>query len=153
MRRLKPKQQRFRLILIALASVALGVGLMAYTLSRNMVFFYTPQMVAENAPEAGRYVRLGGRVRPGSIIRSDRLEHRFAVYDGAAETAVSYRGILPDLFRDDQGVIAEGRFDASGTFMAERVLAKHDENYMPPEVARALKEQGLWKEGGGPPAP
>lgn len=147
-RRAKPKHQRLKLILVAFASVGLGAALMAYTLSRNMVFFYTPQMIAENAPETGRAIRLGGRVKTGSVIKAENLENRFVIYDGGAETTVYYKGLLPDLFREEQGIIAEGALQPDGTFTATRVLAKHDENYMPPEVARALKEQGLWKEGG-----
>jgi cytochrome c-type biogenesis protein CcmE len=143
----KPKHQRLKLIGIALASVAAGVAVIAYTLSRNMVFFYTPAMIAQNPPDAGRQIRLGGRVKPGTVQTEEGLRNTFTIYDGIGETVVRYQGILPDLFREEQGIIAEGALAQDGTFAAQRVLAKHDENYMPPEVARALKEQGLWKDG------
>ena len=98
---------------------------------------------------AGRRFRLGGLVQPGSLVHGGNLAVTFKVADGSATLPVSYRGILPDLFREGQGVVAEGALDASGVFRADTVLAKHDERYMPKEVADALKKQGLWNDGSG----
>jgi cytochrome c-type biogenesis protein CcmE len=106
-------------------------------------------MVAEKHIAAGRRFRLGGLVQPGSLVHGDNLAVTFRVADGSATLPVSYDGILPDLFREGQGVVAEGALDGSGVFRADTVLAKHDERYMPKEVADALKKQGRWKEGYG----
>jgi cytochrome c-type biogenesis protein CcmE len=114
------------------------------------VFFSTPAMVAEKHIQAGKRFRLGGLVQPGSLVRGDNLAVTFSVADGSATTLpVSYKGILPDLFREGQGVVAEGALDSSGVFKADTVLAKHDETYMPKEVADALKKQGHWKDDYG----
>ena len=95
--------------------------------------------------ETGKRFRIGGLVKQGSLVR-EGLTARFEVTDGGASFPVIYRGLLPDLFREQQGVVAEGAFDAAGTFRADTVLAKHDERYMPKEVADALKKQGVWRE-------
>jgi cytochrome c-type biogenesis protein CcmE len=115
----------------------------------SIVFFSTPAMVAEKHIPPGRRFRLGGLVQKGSLVHGDNLAVTFEVADGNATLPVSYKGILPDLFREGQGVIAEGALDPSGVFRADTVLAKHDENYMPKEVADALKKQGHWKDDYG----
>ena len=111
-----------------------------------VVFFSTPTMVAEKHVEPGKRFRLGGLVQPGSLQRGDNLAVTFEVADGNAKLPVAYKGILPDLFREGQGVVAEGKPDQGGTFVADTVLAKHDENYMPKDVADRLKEKGVWQE-------
>jgi cytochrome c-type biogenesis protein CcmE len=105
--------------------------------------------VAKKHVPTGRRFRLGGLVEPGSLVHGDNLAVTFRVGDGTAELPVSYKGILPDLFREGQGIVAEGALDASGVFRADTVLAKHDENYMPRDVADALKKQGHWKDDYG----
>lgn len=133
--------------LIAVALIILGVGsaaAVAFTaLQDNMLYFYSPSDVLEQNIQAGKAIRLGGLVTPGSVERdSDSLRVQFTVGDGNNSTNVVYTGILPDLFREGQGVIAHGALDAGGVFHATSVLAKHDENYMPPEVAEALEKAG-----------
>jgi cytochrome c-type biogenesis protein CcmE len=113
------------------------------------VFFSTPTMIAEKHILPGRRFRLGGLVQPGTLKRGDNLAVTFEVADGGAQLPVAYKGILPDLFREGQGVVAEGALDASGVFRADTVLAKHDETYMPKDVADALKKQGHWKDDYG----
>jgi cytochrome c-type biogenesis protein CcmE len=117
-------------------------------LSDNLVFFYSPTQVAEKHPGPDRRLRIGGLVEQGSV-KKDGQEVRFIVTDLKQTVPVVYRGLLPDLFREGQGVIAEGTLGADGVFTAREVLAKHDEKYMPPEVAKALKESGRWQEGSG----
>ncbi|MBV9559861.1 MAG: cytochrome c maturation protein CcmE [Bradyrhizobium sp.] len=143
------KQRRLTLIGCSLAVLALAAGLVLYALRDSIVFFSTPSMVAEQHIAPGRRFRLGGLVQPGSLKRGDNLAITFEVADGNARLPVAYKGILPDLFREGQGVVAEGELDASGTFKADTVLAKHDETYMPKEVADALKKQGHWKDDYG----
>jgi cytochrome c-type biogenesis protein CcmE len=147
------KQRRLTLIGSALVVLAFAAGLVLYGLRDSIVFFSTPSMAAEQHIVPGKRFRLGGLVQPGSLI-CGTSEFSFEVADGSAKLPVSYKGILPDLFREGQGVIAEGSLDSSGTFRAETVLAKHDENYMPKDVADALKKQGHWKDDyGAQPAP
>ena len=110
------------------------------------MFFNSPSDIAEKHVAPGTRIRLGGLVKPGSVARGDELAVRFAVTDGHREIAVAFTGALPDLFREGQGVIAEGALDGAGLFKADTVLAKHDETYMPREVADALKRQGHWKD-------
>jgi len=133
----------------ALVVLAIAAGLVLTALRDSIVFFSTPQMVAEKQIPVGKRFRLGGMVEQGSLVRGDNLAVSFKVSDGGATLPVNYKGILPDLFREGQGVVAEGAMDASGVFKADTVLAKHDENYMPKEVADALKKQGRWQEGEG----
>ncbi|SNT59721.1 cytochrome c-type biogenesis protein CcmE [Tardiphaga sp. OK246] len=133
----------------ALVVLAIAAGLVLNALRDSIVFFSTPQMVAEKQIPVGKRFRLGGMVEQGSLVRGDNLAVSFKVSDGGATLPVNYKGILPDLFREGQGVVAEGAMDASGVFKADTVLAKHDENYMPKEVADALKKQGRWQEGEG----
>jgi cytochrome c-type biogenesis protein CcmE len=142
----KSRKARGRLMVIAIAApvLALAVGLSLYAARDAVVFFYAPADVAAKGVPVGRVVRVGGLVEAGSVARAGN-EVSFRVTDNKAVTRVVYRGDLPDLFREGQGVVAQGRFDQSGVFTAEQVLAKHDERYMPPEVARALKERGEWR--------
>lgn len=141
------RQRRLTMIGGALAVLAVAAGLVLNALSSSIVFFSTPQMVAEKHVAPGKRFRLGGMVEQGSLVHGDNLAVAFKVSDGGATLPVNYKGILPDLFREGQGVVAEGALDASGVFVADTVLAKHDEKYMPKEVADALKKQGRWQEG------
>ncbi|MCO5129828.1 MAG: cytochrome c maturation protein CcmE [Xanthobacteraceae bacterium] len=140
------KQRRLTMIGGALVVLAIAVGLVLNALRDSIVFFSTPQMVAEKHVPPGRRFRLGGVVEPGSLHRGDNLAVTFKVADGSNALEVAYKGILPDLFREGQGVVAEGALDAGGVFRADTVLAKHDETYMPKDVADALKKQGHWKD-------
>ena len=133
----------------ALAVLAIAAGLVLNALRDSIVFFSTPTMAAEKQPPVGKRFRLGGMVEQGSLVRGDNLAVSFKVSDGGATLPVTYKGILPDLFREGQGIVAEGAYDSSRVFVAKTVLAKHDENYMPKEVADALKKQGRWQEGEG----
>jgi cytochrome c-type biogenesis protein CcmE len=141
------KQRRLTLIGGSLGVLAFAAALMLFALKDSIVFFNSPTDVMEKHVAAGTRIRLGGLVKPGSLQRGDNLAVRFEVTDGNQAVAVSYQGILPDLFREGQGVIAEGTIEAGGAFKADSVLAKHDEKYMPREVADALKKQGRWQEG------
>jgi cytochrome c-type biogenesis protein CcmE len=139
------KQRRLVLIGSALAVLGLAVALVLVALNDSIVFFNSPTDVVEKHVGPGARIRLGGLVKPGSIVRGDNLQVRFDVTDGKSSIQVAYQGLLPDLFREGQGVVTEGTLLTSGTFKADSVLAKHDENYMPKEVAEALKKQGHWK--------
>lgn len=138
------KQRRLSLIAAAGIVLAGAVGLMLMAFQDNIVFFNSPTDVVEQGPEPGQRIRLGGLVAEGSFERSGDTEVQFVVTDTANEVPVSYSGLLPDLFREGQGVVAEGSFDRNGKFVADTVLARHDENYMPREVSDALQEQGHW---------
>jgi cytochrome c-type biogenesis protein CcmE len=140
------KQRRLALIGSGLAVLAVAAGLVLSALRDSIVFFNSPTDVVEKKVKPGDRIRLGGLVKPGSLARGDNLNVRFEVTDGNREIAVAYTGILPDLFREGQGVVTEGALDGAGLFKADTVLAKHDETYMPKEVADALKKQGHWKE-------
>ncbi len=141
------KQRRLTIIGICLATLGVAVGLVMFAMRDTIVFFYSPSDITEKGVVSGQRFRLGGLVKEGSVERSEGAIIRFAVTDGGTTTPVLYHGVLPDLFREGQGVVAEGKLDDAGTFMADSVLAKHDEKYMPPEVAAALKKRGVWKEG------
>lgn len=141
------KQRRLTLIAVAGVVLGLALGLVLYAMRDTIVFFHGPSAVAEKNLQPGTRFRLGGLVKEGSIVRGEAQQISFAVTDTAATIPVRYTGILPDLFREGQGVIAEGALDASGVFRADTVLARHDENYMPREVADALKAQGHWQDG------
>jgi cytochrome c-type biogenesis protein CcmE len=143
------KQRRLIMIGGSLSVLAVAAGLVLNAMQDSIVFFSTPTMALEKPTPVGRRFRLGGMVEKGSLSRGDNLAVSFKVSDGGATLPVSYKGILPDLFREGQGVVAEGALDASGVFKADTVLAKHDENYVPKEVADALKKQGRWQEGSG----
>jgi cytochrome c-type biogenesis protein CcmE len=149
------KQQRLVLVIVALVLLGGASGLVLFALSDSVAFFVTPSDIAGGRVEPDRRFRLGGLVVDGSVERDDSVV-RFRLTDQANEVVVRYQGILPDLFREGQGIVAQGSLDADGTFVASEVLAKHDESYMPPEVAEALKQAGVWRhteaagEGGAP---
>jgi cytochrome c-type biogenesis protein CcmE len=140
------KQRRLVLIGGSLGVLALAAVLVLTALKDSIVFFNSPSDVVEKRVAPGTRIRLGGLVKPGTLERGDNLAIRFEVTDGNNGIKVAYQGILPDLFREGQGVIAEGALDQAGLFKADSVLAKHDEKYMPKEVADALKKQGHWKD-------
>jgi len=137
---IKARHKRFILIAIGLALLGLAAMLILNAFKSNMVFFYTPTQVDKGEVPQGTGFRVGGLVVPGSLKRQDDgLTVRFEITDTAKNVAVTYKGILPDLFKEGKGVVAQGKLNASGLFEASEVLAKHDENYMPPEAAEALK--------------
>jgi len=140
-----PKRRRLWLLVASLAVLGVATALVLNALNDNLVFFYSPTQVAEKHPGPGRHFRIGGLVEMGSVQKAGQ-EVRFKVTDTNKTIDVVYRGLLPDLFREGQGVVAEGSLDADGVFVAREVLAKHDEKYMPPEVAKALKDAGQWRE-------
>lgn len=142
------KTRRLYLIVVSLVLLGVAAALVLNALSDKIVFFFSPTQVADHPPAAGQVVRLGGLVEAGSVHKLDDAGTiSFKVTDLNKTVDVSYRGILPDLFREGQGVVVQGAFDPAGQFVARDVLAKHDEKYMPPEVAKALKESGRWQEG------
>ena len=141
------KQKRTTLIIALLAGVAIVLALVLTALKDTIVFFYTPADVVEKQVKPGVRIRLGGLVEKGSIERKEDQLIFFTVTDTEKKIRVAYKGDLPDLFREGQGVVAEGELDKKGEFVADRVLAKHDENYMPKEVADALKKKGVWQHG------
>jgi cytochrome c-type biogenesis protein CcmE len=145
------KQRRLSLIGAAAVVLAIALGLVLFALRDTIVFFNSPSDVISNAVKPGARLRLGGLVAPGSVVRDNELDMHFQVTDGNQSIRVVYRGILPDLFREGQGVVAEGTLEPGGNFRADTVLAKHDEKYMPKEVADALKKQGHWKDEYGKP--
>jgi cytochrome c-type biogenesis protein CcmE len=146
------KQRRLVLIGSGLAVLAIAVALMLNALRDSIVFFNSPSDVVERHIGPGTRIRLGGLVKDGSVVRSNNLAVRFEVTDGKSEIPVSYQGVLPDLFREGQGVVAEGALNSAGVFTADSILAKHDETYMPKEVADALKKSGHWKDDYAKPA-
>ena len=142
-------------VLALLVGVTLAVGLALLALRENINLFYSPSQVAAGEAPTGRVVRVGGLVEQGSVRRAaEGLDVEFVLTDGAERVTVRYRGILPDLFREGQGIVAQGRIGPDGVLVADQVLAKHDENYMPPRVAEALREahergvRGTAAEGG-----
>ncbi|MDH3740165.1 MAG: cytochrome c maturation protein CcmE [Hyphomicrobiales bacterium] len=141
------KQQRSAFIVSGLVILGLAAALVLTALKDTIVFFYTPSEVVEKKVEPGVRFRLGGLVKDGSIEKLAGAKVRFTVTDTDKTLVVDYDGTLPDLFREGQGVVTEGKLLPSGVFEADTVLAKHDENYMPKEVADALKEKGVWQEG------
>ena len=142
---MKPRTKRLIAIIGGLAVLGTATALVLMAFQENLVFFFTPSQVAAQEAPQGRTFRIGGMVEKGSVKR-DGIEVRFVVTDTAKAIPVVYRGALPDLFREGKGVVAQGQLGADGVFQAREVLAKHDENYMPPEVAKAIKEAGQWKE-------
>jgi cytochrome c-type biogenesis protein CcmE len=135
------RRKRLFWIVIGLAILAVAVGLVLYALKSNIVFFFTPTQIAANEAPQGRAFRVGGMVETGSVVRNG-LDVQFRVTDTVKTIPVVYRGTLPDLFREGKGVVAQGKVGPDGVFKADEVLAKHDENYMPPEAAEALKRAG-----------
>jgi cytochrome c-type biogenesis protein CcmE len=139
------KKRRLALIGSSLCVFGVAVGLVLFALRGSIVFFYGPTELAEKAPSPGTRLRIGGLVKPGSLVR-DGATVRFDITDNKRDVAVTYTGLLPDLFREGQGVVAEGALGTDAIFRADQILAKHDERYMPREVADALKKKGLWQE-------
>lgn len=149
-----PKARRRVWVLMAAAPVlAVAVGLSLWAMQDTVTFFVSPSEATLEAAPPGRAMRLGGLVEAGSVAHGDGGEVRFRVTDNAASTLVIYEGDLPDLFKEEQGVVVEGEFRADRTFVARQVLAKHDETYMPREVAERLKERGEWRPESGEARP
>jgi cytochrome c-type biogenesis protein CcmE len=145
------KQRRLTLIGTSGLVLAAALALVLSAMRDSIVFFRSPSEIAEQRPAPGTRLRIGGLVKPGSLTRAENLNITFAVTDGKSDIPVHYQGIVPDLFREGQGVVAEGRLEADGALMADTVLAKHDERYMPREVVDALKKAGRWQEGEATP--
>ncbi|HUO23595.1 MAG TPA: cytochrome c maturation protein CcmE [Caulobacteraceae bacterium] len=146
----KSRKARRRLMVVAVAApiLALAVALSLYAMRDAVIFFYGPsQARAEHVPP-GRLVRIGGLVQPGTVVQSPDGDVRFSITDNVNAVPTLYHGQLPDLFREGQGVVAQGEFDQTGKFQAHEVLAKHDEKYMPKEVVDALKKSGQWRPDG-----
>jgi cytochrome c-type biogenesis protein CcmE len=141
------RSRRLALIAVALAVIGFAAGVALYALRDNIVFFYSPTEVAEKSVQPGARLRVGGLVKTDTLVKSEGQNVAFVVTDGAHDLKVVYQGLLPDLFREGQGVVAEGVLAAPGQLHAETILAKHDERYMPREVVDALKKQGRWQEG------
>ena len=139
--------RRLALIAVALTVIGAAAGIALYALRDNIVFFYSPSEVAEKVVQPGARLRVGGLVKADTLVKSSGQNVAFVVTDGAHELKVAYQGLLPDLFREGQGVVAEGVLETPGELRAETILAKHDERYMPREVVDALKKQGRWQEG------
>ena len=139
------KQRRLTMIAAALAVLGVALGLVLYAMRDSIVFFHAPADVQAKGVQPGTRFRLGGLVKEGSIRRGENQEVSFEVVDAQSAIPVRYKGLLPDLFREGQGVVTEGALDRAGTFRADSILAKHDETYMPREVADALKAQGHWQ--------
>ena len=141
------RQRRLVLIGSALGVVTVAVGLVLYALSDNIVFFYSPSDIVTKDVAVGARLRVGGLVESGSVRKAADNQLDFEITDGSRDVKVSYQGLPPDLFREGQGVVAEGVLEAPGVVRADTILAKHDERYMPREVVDALKKQGRWQEG------
>jgi len=138
------RKKRLYIVLAILAGVGIAVTLALSALQQNINLFYTPTQIANGEAPQNTRIRAGGLVENGSVQRSsDSLETDFVVTDGAKSVTIRYSGILPDLFREGQGIVAMGKLDGSGVLIADEVLAKHDENYMPPEVMQALEKSGM----------
>ncbi|MGB5086317.1 MAG: cytochrome c maturation protein CcmE [Methylocystis silviterrae] len=138
------KGKRLTLIAGAMAILGVAAGLMLFALRDNIVFFYTPSELAKKQTASGARLRIGGLVKEGTVVRNGQ-DVNFTVTDKTSDLTVSYTGLLPDLFREGQGVVVDGVLQPSGGFRADSVLAKHDERYMPRDVADALKKQGVWQ--------
>ncbi len=140
------RKKRLFIVLAIVAGVGIAVALALSALQQNINLFYTPTQIAEGEAPEGTRIRAGGLVEEGSVERTnDSLTVSFRVTDGAKAITIIYQGILPDLFREGQGIVALGRVNADGVLIADEVLAKHDENYMPPEVTQALEKSGMMK--------
>ena len=142
-----PKRRRLYLVGGGMTSLGLAVCLVIFAFQDNLVFFYSPSEISKQPLATEQRIRLGGRGQEGRVVsEGDGLTIRFRITDLSESIAVTYTGILPSLFREGQGVIGQGYLQSPESFVADEVLAKHDENYMPPEVAEALKQSGQWKE-------
>ena len=143
---MKPKERRMILIGLGMLALAAAAALTLTAFEENLVFFYSPTDLAQREMPPGRLFRLGGLVEEDSLMKlDDGLTIAFRITDLSHSVPVTYRGILPDLFGEGQGVVTDGTLGPDGVFVAREVLAKHDENYMPPEVAEALREAGQWR--------
>ncbi|MEO0569423.1 MAG: cytochrome c maturation protein CcmE [Pseudomonadota bacterium] len=142
------KKRRIQVIVLLAISLAISTGLIGYALRDGINFFRSPSQIASDPPQPGEVFRLGGLVEEGSLVRGEGETIRFNVTDGGAVVAVTYSGILPDLFSENEGMVGLGTY-ADGVFRATEILAKHDEQYMPREVIESLKEQGVYQEPGG----
>ncbi len=139
------KKRRIQVILLAFVALAVSTALIGYAMRDGINYFRSPSEVAEAPPAPNEVFRIGGLVEEGSLVRDDGQVVRFAVTDGGASIPVTFGGVLPDLFEENQGMIGTGRY-VNGVFEADDILAKHDETYMPKEVVDALKEQGIYQE-------
>jgi cytochrome c-type biogenesis protein CcmE len=150
----KSRTARRRLMTVAVAApvLALAVFVSLYAMRGSISFFYTPSQAAQAHVPPGREIQLGGLVKTGAVVKKGDGEIDFVVADKRSTTPVTFRGELPDLFREGQGVVAIGAFDDAGVFKATQILAKHDEKYMPPQLADALKKQGEWRGDGQTPS-
>ena len=144
---MKPRHKRFAWIALGVVALGIATALVLTAFNKNLVFFFTPSQVAANEAPVGRTFRIGGMVEKGSVQHGAGAQVRFRVTDGKSTVPADFNGVLPALFREGQGVVATGTMNASGTFIASEVLAKHDEKYMPPAVVDALKRSGRWQEG------
>ncbi len=143
------KQKRLTTVIVGLLLLGAAAALVLTALKENLVYFKSPSEILAEPPTNSRSIRLGGLVEEGSLERqADGVTMLFAITDLANSVPVTYKGILPDLFREGQGVITQGKLGPDGVFLADEVLAKHDETYMPPEVAEALRESGQWRGDG-----
>lgn len=141
------KKRRVQVIMLAVVALGLSTALIGYAMRDGINFFRAPSQIAETPPAVGEVFRLGGLVETGTLVRGEGTTVRFSVTDGGATVPVTYKGVLPDLFTEGQGMIGTGRL-VDGVFEASEILAKHDESYMPKEVMDALKEQGVYQEPG-----
>jgi len=144
------RKRRLMMVMLIIIGVATAVALALTAFDKNLMFFYSPTQVAAGEAPKDRSFRIGGMVTNGSVKRDkDGVTVSFAVHDNEKEATIRFKGILPDLFREGQGIVAQGKLGSDGVFIATQVLAKHDENYMPPEVAEAMKPKGIdkMKEG------
>jgi cytochrome c-type biogenesis protein CcmE len=146
---MKPKRRRLLTVVAGLSFLGLATGLVLAAFDEGVTYFYSPSDLAERQVPEGRMLRIGGLVEDGSVTRGEGLTVAFSVTDLAHTVPVQYSGILPDLFREGQGVIAVGKLGPDGVFTASEVLAKHDESYMPPEAADALEKAGQWTGSAG----
>jgi cytochrome c-type biogenesis protein CcmE len=145
------KRRRLLAVMVGMSLFGAAIAMVLAAFSSNLVFFYSPSDLISRAIGSGHHIRIGGMVERGSLVHAANGERvRFRITDGKTNIAVTYTGILPDLFREGQGVVAEGELEPDGAFAASTILAKHDEKYMPPEVVEALKKAGRWKEGAMP---
>ncbi len=142
---MSPKRQRLWIVVVGMTSASVGVALMLQSFQQNIVYFFTPSQLEQQSLKLNQTFRLGGLVEQGSITSTGKQSIRFTVTDLMATTKVTYTGLLPALFREGQGVVAQGTLNAKNIFEAKTILAKHDENYMPKEVVDALKKSGQWK--------
>ena len=147
------KKRRLYIVCLGLLCLGVATSLVLTAFEDSIVFFYSPTDIAEKGLEADRYVRIGGLVEEGSVERHPGNRIEFVVTDFSNRIPVTYSGILPDLFREGQGVVAEGKLDGDQIFVAQEILAKHDENYMPKEVAEALQKSGQWRPESGEAPP